>query len=120
MASSPNGKKLIDEFFKFFKDSNLNNIDKFLSLNPDYEEIGKHCIVHCLNQIEISNPELTIQKIFSGHDWYNTLVNSLYLDVNRIEELTMNKLSILTYNYDRSLEHYLGLAEKRFMQPYFS
>jgi len=79
------------------------SIDKFLSTWPEYVGLGKLAIAATL--VPIEEPEM-------GHregDWYRYLFNQLSenVDMGKIAKLT-----ILTFNYDRSLDFYLHSAFK--------
>ena len=81
------------------------SIDKFLERREDLIEIGKICIAQALIPYE-NNKEITNRD---GKNWYQLLFNEL--DSSR-DQFHDNKLSIITFNYDRSLEHYLFCTVK--------
>ncbi|HEY1793341.1 MAG TPA: hypothetical protein VGG34_10520 [Opitutaceae bacterium] len=84
------------------------SIDLFLEKHPEYMEVGKAAIAGALipreqNQVRSSDPTL---------DWYRYLFDRLARNRNlNLKE----RLTILTFNYDRSLDHYLYQA---FMHAY--
>lgn len=85
----------IQEFQTRFRNSQVNSIDHFLNLNPDLDTPGRLAVCAALTQYE--RPE----KLYGG--WYQTLWNHLITE----SEGERQKLSIVTFNYDRSLEFFL-------------
>lgn len=77
------------------------SIDAFLEQNDEFLNIGKYFIVECLKQFE--NPIRLFSPSNAG--WYELLFN--VLSTPSIEKISNNKLSIITFNYDRSLEFFL-------------
>ena len=93
---------LIDSFHEALFYSGRQSIDTFLEYNPQFLEVGKMAIASVLVPLENN------RTLFSTTpNWYKLLFN--HLDT-RFEEFAENKLSILTYNYDRSLEQFLLTA----------
>jgi hypothetical protein len=96
----------VEEFFEFreaFLKSGQPSIDAFLERRSDFLDVGKFAIAYCLIPFEDEN-KLYKQNVARGGDWYEYLsarLNSPFADFGK------NKLSIITFNYDRSLEHYL-------------
>jgi hypothetical protein len=92
-----------EQFFQFkeaFLRSGQPSVDAFLERRPEFLDVGKLAIAFCLMPFEIE------EKLYhpDGKDWYEYL--SVKLN-SSFEEFGENKLSIITFNYDRSLEHYL-------------
>jgi|GEM_PF-1167706 len=92
------------------------SIDDFLSHHSDkYGLIGKLCLFFVLSGYE-DEKRICPQKIngaikYPNMGWYKYLWKRLQGDVNGdFEKLKENKMSIITFNYDRSLEHYLFKA----------
>jgi len=81
------------------------SIDAFLE-HSKYRELGKYLIAYQLKQAE------DVDRLFPPHDsgWYQMLFNALINECG--EKLNENNLSIITFNYDRSLEVYLHNALK--------
>lgn len=77
-------------------------IDKFLKDLSHESHLGKAAIAAVLSQYE--DPD-TLQ-LADGDHWYQYLVNSL-VTACPFDDFKRNNLSIISYNYDRSLEHYL-------------
>jgi hypothetical protein len=90
------------EFRESFWKSGKPSIDEFLEHRGDFIEVGKLAIAYCLIPYEDE------EKLFSpdGHpgDWYQYLVGKMNAP---FEDFGKNRLSVVTFNYDRSLEHYL-------------
>jgi len=82
------------------------SVDAFLEHRNEFLPIGKLAIA--LTLIPLENPE-RLFNIGRGKDvqesWYRYLMGRL--DANDCLDFRRNKLSIITFNYDRSLEHYL-------------
>lgn len=92
-------KEEIREFRKALKKSQLYSIDSFLEVNPKFIKIGKISILHVLLRFEKKSIDL------ENHNWYKIIWNKIY--TKNFKNLGENNLSIITYNYDRSLEYYL-------------
>ncbi len=104
---NPEGTKFApDEFSKFreaFLKSGQPSVDAFLERRPEFLDVGKLAIAFCLMPFE-KEENLYYPDPSRGGDWYEYL--SVKLN-SSFEEFGQNKLSIITFNYDRSLEQYL-------------
>jgi hypothetical protein len=89
-------------FQKALSHSGVSSIDAFLEHRPEFIEVGKIAIALCLMPCE--KDEALFQ---SSQHWYQFLFQQLNASFNNFGE---NKLGIITYNYDRSLEYYLVTA----------
>ncbi|WP_299341713.1 hypothetical protein [uncultured Pseudoxanthomonas sp.] len=99
----------IRELVKFqetFKHSQLYSIDAFLAKRKEFSEIGKKCIARVLLRCEGSKP-LFLESSDKDH-WYQYAFNQIAQ--REWDELTFDDLAIVTFNYDRSLEHFLYVA----------
>jgi hypothetical protein len=96
---------LISKFREALLKSGKTSVDAFLEFRPEFIPIGKAVIAIALIQCE---QEKHLFKC-DGKSWYEYLFNQLN---TRFEEFDQNQLSILTFNYDRSLEHFLFTALK--------
>lgn len=96
---APYIRKFRDALLKSGKTS----VDAFLEHRSEFIPIGKAVMAIALIQYEDE------QHLFKrdGGSWYEYLFNQLNA---RFEEFNQNQLSILTFNYDRSLEHFLFTA----------
>jgi hypothetical protein len=79
------------------------SVDAFLEYRQEFMSIGKLAIAYCLMPFEKE------EKLFQcdgarGEHWYKHLSGKLSASFDKFGD---NKLSIITFNYDRSLEHYL-------------
>lgn len=89
-------------FTEAFRGSGIYSVDKFLSYNSKFEAIGKVAIASVLIQCE--SLEYLVPQPGELDPWYQYLWNCLLTDK---ENFKKNKLTIVTFNYDRSLEQYL-------------
>jgi len=80
------------------------SIDAFLADIDDQLDLGKFLIARELKRLE------DLDRLFPPNDsgWYQYLFNQLLVDGK--PDLQGNMLSIITFNYDRSLEAYLHTA----------
>ena len=94
------------QFFEFreaFLRSPL-SIDAFLQRRQEFLEIGKLAIAYCLIPFEDEANLYRRDRDLRRGNWYDYLAGKLD---SPFEEFGDNKLSIITFNYDRSLEYYL-------------
>ncbi len=96
--------EFVDEFCDAFRLSGQATIDEFLEYRSEYTEIGKLVITQVLIQHE------DINTLFANNDWYSDLGKALRTS---FEDFDKNKLSIITFNYDRSLEAFLFSSLKK-------
>ncbi len=75
------------------------SVDAFLEYRPEFLKVGKLAITLGLIPHEMESSLFNVT-----HNWYEYLFNKLNTP---FEEFDENKLSIVTFNYDRSIEHYL-------------
>ena len=95
------------EEFRFALDhSGQQSVDAFLERRPEFLDIGKAAISCAL--IPYENEEGLFARSIDVR-WYEYLFNRMNTPW---EEFSNNKLSIITFNYDRSLEHYLFVSLK--------
>lgn len=107
ITSSPDmdsGPEPILEFVESFRKSQMYSIDSFLARRMEFSEIGKKCIALVLLMKE------NLERLLSANDqhWYQYLLNRITSE--NWNDLDLSHLSIVTFNYDRSLEHYLVTA----------
>lgn len=104
----PGNRQNIDKLIKFsetLRSSQLKSIDRFLGTFPDYLLIGKVAIAKVLiaqERFEQLMPSRKSERI------YEFLWNTIW--TSNPEDLEKNRLSIVTFNYDRSLEYALFTA----------
>ena len=84
-------------------------IDSFLSINPDLSEIGKIAIFFIISLAE-KHSTLPWEGSTYSPDWYKPLIRNMIESLpekNRLSHLLDNKISFITFNYDRLLEFML-------------
>lgn len=100
--------KQINCFRDDFMTSPKSSIDAFLENRPEFMELGKMLIsmtiLGCENYRLISNKE-------NQNNWYNYLFN-IMTSASSWEIFKNNKVKVITYNYDRSLEMFFVSALK--------
>jgi hypothetical protein len=86
------------DFMTQLRESGQQSVDAFLEHREDFKDVGKTAIA--LHLIRCEDHEVLFQK----RDWYTSLVTRMHAP---LAEFSQNKVSFITFNYDRSLEHYL-------------
>lgn len=98
--------KDIEDFRNEFWESGKDSVDAFLEHRPSFLEIGKVAIAQELTRYELHNELFETQG--------DNLYFYLYKHLNAMpDEFQNNALTVVTYNYDRSFEHFLFTAFKR-------
>lgn len=92
-------ESVIETFRNALRYSGKASVDAFLEYRPEFLEVGKAAMAYALNQLEIENQIYNAQE-----NWYEHLFSRMNAP---FDEFHNNKLSIITYNYDRSIEHFL-------------
>ncbi len=99
------------EFREQLRQSGQLSVDAFLETRPDLLDIGKRAIACGLIPYEKEEALFAPSAGSSGGPrWYQLLLAELG---NNIDTFADNQLSVLTFNYDRSLEHFLVVALSR-------
>lgn len=96
----------MEHFREAFRHSQMNSIDAFLGRRPEFQEIGKKCIAAVLLGCE--NVELLFTENSKKDHWYKYFFN--HLAKSDWDDLAFADIAIITFNYDRSLEHFLYVA----------
>jgi hypothetical protein len=92
----------IKEFSNALSHSGKASVDAFLEYRDDFMHLGKLVIALALTKYE------NLENLFlPDNNWYDYLYAKLDSPIN---EFDSNNLSIITFNYDRSLETYLHTA----------
>ena len=92
----------VRRFRDALKQSGVPSVDAFLEHRQEFLGIGKTAIAEILIPYENEN------KLFgASEDWYGFLLDRLNTPFDRFQE---NQITILTFNYDRSLEWYIFKA----------
>jgi hypothetical protein len=126
-------RREVNQFRKFFKDANIKSIDVFMANNPKLALIGKYIIAYeifisernsCFGE-EAKRKQEQLEDLrkdpdkksylwkiacFEGGDWYFYLYNRLIeglVGKDALPDFSDSKLAFITFNYDRSLEHFL-------------
>ena len=98
------------EHCELFKDnlrhSGRTSVDAFLETRPDLIRVGKPLMALALIKHEHTSALFAPEK--KGENWYDYLFEKMLTP--HIDRFGNNKISFITYNYDRSLEMYLGTA----------
>lgn len=79
------------------------SIDSFLEHWPRYQIIGKLAIASVLTQCEKDSLN-KFDDLENDGDWYKYLFDKMNTS---FDDFDNNQVSFITFNYDRSLEHYL-------------
>jgi hypothetical protein len=90
------------EFTEAFRNSQMNSIDAFLARRPEYSDVGKRAIAAVLLDCEKAE---TLHSCSHSDKWYQYLFNQFSEPI--WENLSFADRAIVSFNYDRSLEHYL-------------
>ena len=98
---------LINNFTSRLKRANISSIDRFISLNPEFQFIGKACIAISLM---LREKEEMLFNRKNKDDWYFYLYNNLIPP--SLDDFKKNEIAIITFNYDRSIDHYLHTSIK--------
>ncbi|MFZ2651744.1 MAG: SIR2 family protein [Burkholderiaceae bacterium] len=100
LAADPHLQPFVDAFAR----SRLYSIDAFLGIRSDFSDIGRRSIAAQLWYAEAESS--LVDTIGTPDDWYDYLWNKL-ASGHSWDEVKFNNLSIVTFNYDRSLEVFL-------------
>ena len=93
----------INDFHKCLSKADMPSVDLFLEHRTEFMTIGKLSIVLTLSLFE--QEKKLFDPTIKGKSWYEYLWNKL--NDAHFEEFDKNQLAIITFNYDRSFEHYL-------------
>ena len=91
----------IEQFQEALRLSRQPSIDAFLEHRPEFTKVGKICIANALIRREKTH------ALMKQSDWYDSLLAKLGPTFAHINQ---NQITIVTFNYDRSLEQYLFTA----------
>lgn len=113
--------RLMKTLVEQFNNSPTESIDLYLSRNPQFHKEGKRIIVETIAEYEKNSP---VMPAFPDKDWYSYIFNEMTSEIANRSQLDLfceNKISFITFNYDRSLEEFfnsslrstfVGLEEK--------
>ncbi len=104
-------ERILLEFQSALNYADPPSVDAFLEHRPEFLEVGKLSMAINLIPYEDENRLFNIgMSDDMPASWYRYLMDKL--NAKDCSEFKHNKLSIVTFNYDRSLEHYLYTALK--------
>ncbi|MCP4707690.1 MAG: hypothetical protein GY869_03615 [Planctomycetes bacterium] len=107
------------EFVQKLDDAEPASIDAFLNVQDEkFYEVGKASIAMALKPYEVNSVNMFNRNKNKEH-WYKILWHYLSDDCTNLKHFQSNKLTIITFNYDRSLEYYLYNKIRSFF-PYSS
>lgn len=102
LSALDHGYEEIQSFLDELQHSGYTSVDVFLEHNTEFIPIGRRAIAASLLPLE--NPQnLFPPRVTSEGHWYEYLIDRMGIGT---EEWRSNELSVLTFNYDRSFEHY--------------
>lgn len=90
----------IKKFRNKLRKSDAPSVDAFLETHDNFKDLGRMAIWLKIQSYE-KDPMLFDSK---GTHWYHYLFEEMH--TASFEDFKQNQLSIVTFNYDRSLEHY--------------
>jgi hypothetical protein len=126
--------KEIEQFRVAFQKSSIKSIDVFMANNPKLAPVGKYIIAFEVfgseakskfreeaklwQELSRNSPPkswtstdcILRKEDFQGEDWYSYLYNRLIegrIGKDALPDFSGDKISFITFNYDRSLEHFL-------------
>jgi hypothetical protein len=122
-AAQPGGKMIrvyggtdpLREFYDRVSGSEVGSIDEWLEANPEFIDLGKKCISLALI---VDGPAPNYPRQATS-DWYPYLWSRLHEAARTPDEFRQNRLTIITYNYDRSFERYFAGVLKNFYKDLF-
>lgn len=98
--------EFVSDFIGHFQKSRIRSIDRWLSLNSNYKDIGKLAIVNATIKCE-SRIQLTFEGREKSLDWFSVLFNEMMTGIGKPDHFALNKVYFITFNYDRVFEHLL-------------
>jgi hypothetical protein len=102
--------QLLNEMKDAFFRSGTPSIDMFLSRSSSYAEVGKSAIVASILDAE-SSSVFHEETVIPEQDWYSYLYHRMSNELTGKDDCKRfgeNKVAFITFNYDRSLEHFLS------------
>jgi len=94
--------KIIKDYYHDLYFSGCSSVDAFLEHRPEFVEVGKLSIAISLIPFEKDNFLFKAKNI--DNSWCHFLFSKMKVDFNSFDK---NRISIITFNYDRSIEHFL-------------
>lgn len=94
-----------EQFSNDLATSGFSSVDAFLEQRPKWTNIGKSAMAICLLAAEINKKSRLFPPKQPKDHWYQVLWSQL--KAPSLQAFKKQPLNIVTFNYDRSLEHYL-------------
>lgn len=92
----------VENYIRALKYSGRASVDAFLENRPEFIDVGKLSIAQALLPFE------DIDRLFlTQNNWYEYLFQNISTSIS---DISKNELSIITFNYDRTIETYLHIA----------
>jgi len=106
LVNSDYGETEIRELREALNESPVGSVDEFLELtvNARLVPVGKAAIAAALLPLE--RPEKLLPDA-QPDDWYEHLFRRMRDRAPSLDKFLMNRVAFVTFNYDRSLEHFL-------------
>ncbi len=110
------GGDCIKDFVACLRTSGRSSVDAFLETREDFMEIGKLAIAACL--VPHEDAGILFATAIQAKNWYKHLFEQMSPSHeegsmgNAVEKFADNNISFITFNYDRSLEHFLHASMK--------
>jgi hypothetical protein len=105
LNTTPFNKADTERFISTLRFSGLGSVDAFLERRPEFMDIGK-----AMMGIELLHGEAHDALWHDANNWLTYLFGSMI--GNSLEEFADNKVSFVTFNYDRTVEHFLFVCLK--------
>jgi hypothetical protein len=93
---------LLANFGEALSYSGMSSVDAFLEHRREFIEVGKVAIAQALIPLEVET-----NLFYAERRWYQYVFERMSTTFDEFQD---NKVSVLTFNYDRSLEHFLVTA----------
>jgi len=110
---------MMESFADMLDSHAAKNIDLFLNSSPEFSEIGRILIINELLKREKLTRSGALQlRSRNIYNWYGILKEALMTDLSAPDDFLKNQLSIITFNYDISLDYFLNktLRETSFIK----
>lgn len=92
---------VVEKFRRELELSGQNSVDAFLETRPEYLDVGKAAMATILIRYEVSGNLWGFQP----NNWMRYLFDKMR--VGTLQSFAQNQVSFVTFNFDRSLEHFL-------------
>lgn len=96
-------------FARTFLESRVKSVDAFIEKRSQFADCGK--VVMAWELCRCENPKAILHQDL-GDDWYRHLWDNMHTGAASADDVARNKLRVITFNYDRSLEYFLLTAIK--------